>query len=368
MSSLGIQGFQVTPTFLFDFESRMQRITENEFARITLGDNMWWRDVVKVRNTGKRREIIAWLLSTAQIRAEGQGGNRHFENMVAKYLEVPVTVSGEALELDKNQLEDNDGDGFDFASEWSTQMGFQMAYFPQAATANLILNGESTTSAPAAYDGLSYFNTAHPVNPFRSSAGTYANLLTGASSGLYPGALPIDESVSLDQAFVNLGKARAYIASLKMPNGKTPRFLKIRGLMVPPSLVNRAQQLTNARTIAQMAGALSANNFGAGSGDVEAIIRNWNFGQPIEVQEFATGVAADATSWYILTEQVQNTQLGALVYVEREPFSINYYTGMGGGTGVDAILAREQKLQWHCRGRNGIAFGHPYALFKVKAA
>jgi phage major head subunit gpT-like protein len=359
--SLGIQGFQLDPSFLFDFESRMQRITENEIARVTLADNMWWRELTKVRNTGKRREILAWLLTTAQIRSQGQGGNVHFENMVAKYLEIDVTTSGEGLELDKNQLEDNDGDGFDFASEWSQQMGGQIAYFPQAQIANLILNGETTTLS-AAYDGLSYFNIAHPLNPFRTSAGTFANLMTGASSGLYPGAVPIDTSVDVSTAFTNLQKVIAYIASFKMPNGVTPRFLKVRGLLVPPSLTQRAQQLTNGRYIAQAVGSAG------GSADVEAIIRNWGFGQPITAQEFATTTTSDATSYYIITEQVQTSQLGALIYMEREPFSINYYTGSGGGTGVDAVLQREQKLQWQCRGRNAVAYGHPYALIKCKAA
>jgi hypothetical protein len=34
------------------------------------------------------------------------------------------------------------------------------------------------------------------------------------------------------------------------------------------------------------------------------------------------------------------TQMGAFVYYDREPFKITYYTGNGGGTGVDANLDR----------------------------
>src|SRR5260221_2597703 len=365
---MSANGLVLTPEFLFDFESSMQRITENEFARMTLSDNLWWQKLTKVRQTGKRKEILSWLLSTARIRSEGQGGNKHFETMAAQFKEYVVQNAGEGLELDFNQLKDNDGDGFDIAGEWSSQMGQQMAYWPQSKIAELILAGESGL----AYDGLPYFadNSApHPVNPFRTASGYFANLLTGgsavASGGkpAYPGALKIDESVTLDVAVANVQKVIAYIASIKMPNGVTPRFLKVRGLFGPPALTNRFQLLTNARFIAD-----ASSGGGGGTADIESIIKNWGFGEPIVAPEFATATAADATSWYVITEQVQSTQLGAMVYIDREPFSINYYTGYGGGTGVDAVLAREQKLQYQVRGRNIAGYGHPYALFKIKAA
>ncbi len=361
---MGNQGFQVTPEFMFDFESNMRRITENEFARATISDNIWWRDLTRVIQSSKRREIIAWLLSTARIRAEGKGGNKHFESMAAQYVEYDVTTSGEGLELDKQQLEDNDGDGFDFAAEWSAQMGAQFAYWPQAKIAELILAGESGL----AYDGKAFFadNSApHPNNPFKTSAGYYANLFTGSSAAAsggkpaYPGALKIDESVSLETAVGNVQKVISYVSSLKMPNGTTPRFLKVRGLMGGPALTNRLQLLTNARYIA-----MDSAGGGGGSADVESIIKNWGFGKPIVAPEL--GADADPLSWYVITEQLGSTQLGSLVYVDREPFSINYYTGMGGGTGVDAILAREQKLQWLARGRNVAGYGHPYGIFKSK--
>jgi len=59
---------------------------------------------------------------------------------------------------------------------------------------------------------------------------------------------------------------------------------------------------------------------------------------------------------------------GAFVYVDREAFRITYYTGQGGGNGVDAILDRADELEWHCKGRNVAGYGHPYTFFKIKAA
>jgi phage major head subunit gpT-like protein len=359
----------LTPSFLFDFESAMQTITETEFARMVASDNLWYRAVTRIRKTGKKREILAWLLSTARIYDAGKtGGDIKFDDMAATYQEYDVTNDTAGLKLTKNQLTDNDGNGFDFAGEWSSQMGSLMAYRPQEKIANLIIAGAKSTSL--AYDGVQYFadnvvnsGNGHPVNQFKTGAGKYFNWFHGAASGVYPGALPIDESVTVDTALKNLQLAIAYIASIKMPNGIHPRFLKPRRLIVPPRLVARAQQLTNARYIAQAAG-----SSGGGSGDIEAIVNNWGFLQPIEVQEFAgvtlgDGANSDLT-WYLACEQVTSTQLGALVYVEREPFAITYYTGSGGGTGVDAILDRARELEWHTQGRNVAGYGHPYALHR----
>jgi hypothetical protein len=251
-------------------------------------------------------------------------------------------------------------------------MGQLMAYRPQEKISDLLIAG--ATSTAKAYDGVQFFadnvvnsTNGHPLNPFNSGAGKYYNWFHGAASGIYPGALKIDESVTVDTALANIQKAITYIGSIKMPNGKTPRFLRARRLIVPTRLVARAQQLTNARYIAQPAG-----SSGGGGADVEAIVRNWGFMQPLEVQEFngitlGDGASSD-TTWYLACDSVQSTQLGGMVYVEREPFRITYYTGAGGGTGVDAILDRTRKLEWHTQGRNVGGYGHPYALYRFDAS
>jgi len=350
----------LTPSFLFDFESGMQIISENEYARMVASDNLWWSEVVHKRTSGKKREIIAWLLQTASIRPQGKGGNLHFADMAAVSQEFDMLNAGEGLKLTRDQVEDNDGNGFDFAREWSAQMGAYMAYWPQKASAQLILNGGAATSI--SYDGVPFFSpigAPHPVNPFNAAAGSYANWFTGAAVGSYPGALPIDESVSVDVALKNIMLALSYIAGIKMPNGVDPRFLKARRLLVPSRLVARAQQLTNAKFIAQAAAG------GAGSSDISAIVNNWGFMQPIEVQEFSGLNATQDLTWYLACDQVTSTQLGALLYFDREPFAITYYTGQGGGTGVDAQLDRMRELEWHVQGRNTAGYGHPYALFQA---
>lgn len=348
----------ITPEFLFDFESNMQAITESEYARMT--KNLWWQKIVKVRPSNSKRERIAWLLSTAKIEDGGKGGNISFDDLVTVSVEYENRNAQAGLELDRNQLEDLDGSGLDLAAKWSADIGAYMAYWPQKQAAKFVRNGENAALS-ASYDGLAFFHAAHPLDPFEPNSDTYANVFTGAANGSYPGALKIDASVSLEVAFGNLQKAIAYVrGAIKMPNSEDPRFLNPLCLIVPPALTARAQQLTNAKFIAQAASS------GGGSGDIEAVIRNWGLAEPIEAAELGADFGGSDTSWYLAVNEAAASQLGALVYVDREPFKITYYTGQGGGTGVDAVLDRARKFEWHCQGRNVLGGGHPYLLFKAK--
>jgi phage major head subunit gpT-like protein len=226
----------------------------------------------------------------------------------------------------------------------------------------LIKNG--ATSGYNSYDNVTFFNNAHPVNPYDASAGTYANVFTGAAASTpstdpndanYPGACPIDSSVTTDVALVNLAKVITYIKGLKMPNGTTPRFLNPTKIIAGPKLQQRAVQLTSASTIAQAAAS------GGGGADVAAVIASYGWQKP-EIADELSGFESD-TTYFIACEELAASELGALVYVEREPFAINYYT-----TQQEVDLSRKNELEWHCLGRNVAGYGHPYLLFKVKAS
>ena len=339
----------ITPSFLFDFESNVQAIVEDEYAR--LSKHMWWSKFMKVRQSSRRQEIVAWLLSTAKIEDLGQsGGGMPFEDLVSKYQTFENRFVGAGLKLKKSQLEDLDGNGLELGTKWASDIGAYMGYWPQKQLVSLIKNGHTTTG----YDGASFFSASHPLNPFNTGLGNYANLFTGGT------AAPIDVSVSADAALANLNNVVASIKGIKMPNGVDPRFLRPTCLIVPPKLQARAVQLTNAKFLAQAATA------GGGGGDVEAVIQSFGWDQPIVADELA-GFESD-TTYFLACEELGASQLGAFVYVDRDPFKITYYTGTGGGTGVDADLDRKDELEWHCKGRNVSGYGHPYLFFKVKAA
>lgn len=339
----------VTPSFVMDLESRMRRITETDYLR--LAKDLVWDKFTKVVPSGSRREIITWILNTAHLEDQGFGGNIAFEDMVLLETEFTSKTAGKGLRLKRQQFEDLDGNGIALATEWSAQMGAQHAYWPQRQAIQLLRDGETGI----AYDSKAFFATDHPNNPFDAAAGTYKNLFTGAD------AAPIDDSVSAEVAIKNLGKVFATIASMKMPNGKDPRRLRPAALLVAPQLFPRASQVTSAKFIS----AVSAGS-GGGTMDIEGLIARLGYAAPSvldELSDFESG-----TSYFVIAEQLASSQLGGLVYVDREAFSIRYYTGQGGGTGVDAFLDRADMLEWHTKGRNVAGYGHPFLIFKVTPA
>lgn len=349
----------VNQSFIQDFETRSRQITVDAYAR--MAENLWIWDFMVAKTTESRKEILSWLLSTAQIEEIGEsGGGMPFDTIEQTLAEFTTKHHGKGLEISRDQFEDLDGNGIEVGAEWSRQVGAYMAYYPQKLGVNALKAGHSAGSL--GYDGEIFFSTAHPVNPNAVSKGTYANLFTGAAAGSYPGALPIDTSVSVEVAFANVQKAVAYIRGIKAPNGEDPRFLRPLKMLVAPTNMGRAVQLTNATFIAQAA------TGGAGSGDIAAIVKSLALVQPVvadELDGFESG-----TTWFLGCQDVSSTEIGGLVHMERKPFAINYYTGQNGGapTGIDAMLARAQTLEWHVRGRMAAGYGHPYELHKFKAA
>lgn len=348
----------VNASFIQDFETRAKQITVDAYRR--MAENLWIWDFMVAKQTESRREVLSWLLSTAQIEEIGEGGGgMNFDAMEQALAEFTTKHHGKGLELSRDQFEDLDGNGIEVGAEWMRQIGAYMAYYPQKLGVAALVAGHASTSL--GYDGEVFFSASHPNNPNNVAKGVYANLFTGAASGAYPGACPIDVSVSAEVAFANLQKVVAYIRGIKGPNGEDPRFLRPVKLLVAPTNMGRAVQLTNATFIAQAA------TGGAGSGDIDAVVKSMGLVQPVVADELAS--FESGTTYFLGCQDVSSTEIGGLVHLERKPFEINYYSGQGAGaTGLDAMLARAQTLEWHCRGRLAAGYGHPYELHKVKAA
>jgi len=345
----------LTPSFTFDLESNMRMISEESYKR--LNANSWWMKVAKELMTRSKKERISWLLDTAGINYTSRlGGEVEYDDIVSNTTEFEYKAATAGLKLNRYQLEDHDGKGVDLAGHWARGIGSYAAYWPQKQVAATLLAGEAAGSL--AYDGEVFFSAAHPLNQFDAPAGTYANIFTGAAVGAYPGALPIDDSVSLDVAMQNIGKALAYIAQIKQPNGADPRNLRARAILHPASLTTRVSQLLGAKFIAQ------DSTSAGGSADVEAVIARWGMAEPIEAVEVGAGFPSGSdTSYYLVTEDIGSDSLGAIVYVNREPFQVNFHDGVS-----QVELNRDNGLEWICRGANNTGYGHPYLVFKAKAA
>jgi len=392
------------------YERRMKAITEHSYTKRLSGENMWVNRLMRLTPIEGKTERVTWFLDTATIEPIGPSGSgsMKFENMVTQSAEYPTFKHGKGIKVQVDQLEDLDGTGLNELSKWSENIGSDIAYYPQRLAAQLVLNGANTDGSATAYDGLPFFmdttvatgnpnpagtySMGHYYNPFRTTLGGYYNWLHGSAvtvstpSGnqYYPGALPIDDSVTVDVALTNLGKAIAYIASWKMPNGIDPRFLRPLYIIIPPRMAPRLRQLLNAKTIAQAASG------GAGSGDVEKLITGWGLGTPIIAQEFGAAVTYNAqipfvvasgtlqgqvnfkketvtgsdTTYYIVCDSNEDTALGGLLNVQRKPFKIRYF-GEGGVDGLNAVLSRADELEYQCKGRMSAQYGHPYAIIRI---
>lgn len=347
----------VTVDFMMDFESNMRVLTENEYARFQDPANTWWDLIATPRPSMTKRELLAWFISTAQLQDAGEGGgNYRFQDPVMLEHELKPRTSNAGLRIQRQQFEDIDGNGVDggeglkAGAAWSQDMGAQFGYWPQLKVSELVKNGEAGTT----YDGLPFFHAAHFCNGRDNRNGTYANLLSGTGYRIDSGG-----STTLDQAAINLAKVYKAIRSIKMPNGRQVRMLRPAGILCGPALYPRASQLLDAKFLA-----IAAAGGGGGSGDFSGYMGRMGYGKVTEAPELIEDEYD--TSYYVVVEQLGSSELGALVYLNREPHSIRYYTGRGGGVGVDAVLDRLDTLEWHASGRNGTGFGHPYLLIKVK--
>lgn len=328
-----------TDSWVGDTRTVVDTIVEDEFSRLTEG--LWWQQVAKSRPTQNRKTILHWLLATAKLeRGSGTQGFVNFENALATSWNAEVSPVTAGFRVHRDDIVDLDSFGLDAVAQWTRDAMNKIVYWPQEEVARVLqLN-------PTAFDGKALFATDHPVNPADTNLGTYSNLIS---------SVPLS-GVTRDVALANLYKVRTAISKVKMTDGKSPKKLKMRGILHPPALSEVVTQLMNAHTIAQ--GAAS----GGGGANVESVISKLGLGQSWEAPELGANFTNGSdTTYYVLCEDA-GSQLGGVVYVEREPFQLNYV-----GPDTDSELAIKKEMQWDVRGRNVVAPGIPYYIFKCTA-
>lgn len=388
----------LTPSFLFEIEKRLRNIEEFEYARLLSSRVLWWKKVTRVSNIAGKSERVTWFLSSANIRqvtpADGSfinAGDITFENLVTQTAEYFPALHTDGFKISKREVMALDGTGLDALETIMSGWGALSAYYPQRLMAQLLLNGTASDGTANAYDGVPFFQgnatssayptvSGHPVNPYFTSYGGYATLFTGGASGVYPGALPIDDNVTFDVAVKNLQLLVAYVSGISMPNGQDPRMLSVRYILHPPRMKLRLQQLTNAKFYA------TAATGGAGAQDMaDALgkIFDNSAGWPIEAIELGAArsytfkasngqtktVTGSDTTYYPINVENETTQLGGLLLTMFEAFRTTFYSGESGpSAGLDAVLDRSNLLEYHHQGVMAGNYGHPYAVMCAKAA
>jgi len=369
-----------TADFNFSIEKEMKVINERGYMNMLSSENIWYPKILRQRPMEGKSERLTWLLSTASIEQitpnDGgeNGGSINFDALATITQEFFPAEHRKGYKIGKLKFLNFLNGGINPAARWAEDIGTYGAYYPQRLLAQVILYGGTLIG----YDGVSFFNTAHPVHPLIPALGTYANDFTGAASGGYPGALPIDDSVTIDVAATNLSKALSYIMGrVRQPNGAgDPRLLEPAYLMYPPRMAARVEMLLDSDFIPQQ------STGGAGSADIKAFFKKFRLSEPVLAKELDAGttytfpgptgatvsVSGSDTTYYIATKEASSTELGAFIENRRLPFTLHTYSGESGSEGVDAVLGRSHDLEWHYDGWTAVNPGHPYGFFRFQGA
>lgn len=328
---------KVTPNFVVSFETEIHGLVTGNWQRVQ--EHLMWDRLMKIRPMAGKTEILTWLLETAKIYPEGNGGNKRFDDMVAATMSLENTHAGDGLRLTRDEIEDNQMannpsvGALDYASKWAKDIGAAASYYPQQQLFSLILAGETTSLA---YDALPFFSAVHLINPAKASAGTYSNIVPSVPLRVTSGATEQD---NLLLGRKNLGIALAAVRKQRFVNG-VPRFLKPTTLLVQSDDYDYANLIVNGAIISQTSNEQVSK--------LEVVCAP-------ELDGETTG------TYYIGVEDMLSDEMGAFMWGEREPFFTRFYGPMD-----EAVLARMNSFEWLMDGRNVAVCGHPYLFYKCK--
>lgn len=152
-------------------------------------------------------------------------GEPHYRRLAAKMLTVTTDEWEDGVEEYARLLESTSWLG------WGAEpknMAAEARLLPNRIVALLLVNGLTTASweNPDGVTTIKWFDTAHPNNPFDSSAGTFSNFNTNN---------PLDAD-GVDACFEQF-------RGFKGPNGKTPRGMRLTHLFVGSDLERKALRL-----------------------------------------------------------------------------------------------------------------------------
>ena len=328
---------KVTPSYILGLDSDLRVITENTWKRVI--PNLIWDRVMKVAPPSDSfRRVMTWNLTTARLYPEGRGGNTRFDDMAMATHTIENENAGAGLRLTRNEIEDNqmafnaNVNPVDHAREWAEQIGNAAAFYPEQQLFSLIKSGLTASS----YDGVPFFSAAHPLNA-NGGGGTYSNIVTGASIATGLDADPLRDVVLAQQ---NFAKALAAVSSAKSLNG-IPRYLRPTVMFVPTALQYRAEQVSGARTMSLTENVLVNRN-------IEVVVNPMLDDEP--------------NVYYLGVSDMLSDDLAPFLWWERQPFELRGYSLMD-----EVDLSRRDEFEWHMKGRNAAAYGHPYLFYRVTA-
>lgn len=180
----------------------------------------WWDRFAMLAPSGTTQNTYAWMAKIPTLRK--WLGERQAQNVQAYSYTIVNDDYELTMKLDRNTIED---DQFGLYNPVIDDMGQQSRKWPDYLVADLMMAGDGNLANTAlaasqtiGFDGVTYYNVAHPVDPKKAGSATYSNLLTTT-------ALSVD----------NYQIARAQFATFKGEDGK-PFGIRPDTLTVPAQL------------------------------------------------------------------------------------------------------------------------------------
>lgn len=166
-----------------------------------------------------KKEVFGFMDRIPKMRKSV--GERQFENLVARAVEIEVEKYFGDVEVDVDDIED---DKLGVYQPRLDMLGMQSKKWPD----QLFIEALQAGDAALAYDGQYFFDTDHPVNMDDAGSATQANKFTGKalSSTTY-------------------GEVRAAMSALKGADGQ-PLGVMPNLLVVPPQLEGAARTILTA--------------------------------------------------------------------------------------------------------------------------
>lgn len=337
---------QITPEWVGSFERGHRELITSTSKRVAI--NLHWDKFVSRKKSGGLIETYHYPIETSRIRREGQGGNKRFDDQAAAFLEIENENAGAGLRLTRNEIEDNTMASpelgkmsvVEFSRRWSIRMGHLQARWPNDLFFGALLSGETVVPK---HLSTTFFSTSHVLNKFNPAGGTFANVLTGAANGAFPGACPIHMTGvgALDTAADNFAKAVGYIEGLRGPDG-LPRNLKVKHVLAGGALRKRLYELLDTKFFTQ--------------NGIENVMEKYGI-EPV----ISNDIPPTSTDYYLFPELVDGED-GGFIYQERQGFVLSGYS-----LATEAELQRAKLFEWSLDARDGFGYGLPELAYKVKA-
>lgn len=278
---------------------------------------VFWPAVATQIPSDTETEIHAWLEIIPGMKRWTD--ERHFHSLGSVDYSLTNGDWDTGFAVPRNKVRD---DRIGLYGNNAEMLGEQAAKWPDVQIADRMKNGHTSGVAYKCFDGVSFFNAAHPISVNTQVSGTFRNLRT---------------SFALTEA--NFNAAYAEMQSIPGPDGQ-PLGVTPTHLVGPPALRATILEITKAGLIVASSGTASKENV------------NQGVVEPLIIPELA-GADAD---WYLLA-------LGGVV----KPFifQIREQPGFDEIAGFDSHHCKmEKELLYGTDARGEFGYSFPHFAFK----